>query len=132
MKTHTMRATCKTAALLSHFERTQCESISAVQAADVMQCEERHVACICGHLVRNEFLKMEWRADGVHYLRPSSLVIEHCHPYLEICLFEPDQWEEDPAIELLQKRQTCVAAAGLPLPMTTGVRSVFEWRPCHG
>lgn len=128
MNEFTMSAMSKMAKMLMYMKHTGKVSLWSGDVAMVMACERKQVASLCGPMVRKQYLRMEWHSDGQHYTQVEGLHIQLHAPYLTVSVRPPGQAEAEQSEceDFLMIRRSWVKAEGLPPPLTTAPRSVFE------
>lgn len=125
MQDYTTRTTSKAGQFLAEMERSRLSSVWAGDAARYMKVQRKQVASLLGPLVRKGFLRMVWEKDGQHYVRADRLEIAIDEPWVTLAVMaDPDG--TDWYAEFVKVRRNWVSAAGLPPPVTTAPRSVFE------
>jgi hypothetical protein len=121
----------KVALLLQHLA-LHYGSLDAVGAAAVMQCRTNAVASLCRTGDLRGYLRLAVQVGRMRIELPPGVRIEFVGRHLDVRVpgVEPetlfDEFDGTNLDPLLKVRRSCVPAAGLPMPQTNGVRSVFD------
>lgn len=117
----------KIGALLDHVLSTPPFEVGLSDAATIMGVACKSVSSMLSNGVRSGYLCMTWEKDGLHYKIADGVIVQQGRgPWFDIHLPIPDGYEYDFDSEFLKVRRSWVSANGLPPPVTTGVRSVFD------
>lgn len=130
MKSGYLNADSKAIKLVAYLYQADVESISTRDAAKMMGCETKNVTSLLWGLISRGAMLRTYCADGLHFslARGVSLEFEMDGRYRydyptaeELATGKLDELDE---VDL--PRQVVVPAVGTPMPVTMGVRSVFE------